>query len=91
MDNMAVVLAARSWLPKDDHLTALFRRLANEAIKWNFDIRIKHIAGKKNKDADNLSRGKVKEFLRRNPDGDSAPVIVPRRLVKELAELGKDL
>ena len=90
-DNMAVVLAARSWLPKDDHLTVLFRRLAREAIRWNFDIKIVHIAGKKNVDADHLSRGRTREFRKRNPDAHSEPVRVPRGLIRELASLGDDL
>jgi hypothetical protein len=86
-DNMAVVHCASSWLPRDDHLTKLFRILATKAIEFNFDLKVVHLPGVDNVDADDLSRGKIEAFRTRNPDAHSSPTEVPLRLVRDLCKL----
>ena len=75
---MAIVEAAKSWLPKDDLLTRLFRELATRAILHDFDLKVIHIPGKLNVDADDLSRGRIDSFLERNPRAHRSPMRVPR-------------
>ena len=86
-DNAAVVACAKSWLPRDDHLTRLFRRLASLAIRHDFDLKVVHLAGKLNTDADDLSRGRTTEFLSRNPHVHSSPTVIPVGLVASLTEV----
>jgi hypothetical protein len=86
-DNDAIVKCAKSWLPKDDHLTKLFKELAKLAIAHSFEIKVEHIAGKLNTDADDLSRGKISNFLARNPLARALPEAIPPGLIEELTNL----
>jgi hypothetical protein len=85
-DNASIVACADSWLPKDNHLTRLFRRLATAGIKHSFDLKVIHIPGKLNVDADDLSRGRIRDFQLRNPHVHSGPETIRSGLVEELTE-----
>ena len=69
-DNKAVAWAGMSWSLRLDHLAKLFRILARIAIRHNFEAKFSHIPGKGNVDAEDLSRGRLEEFRRRNPGAD---------------------
>jgi hypothetical protein len=86
-DNEAVVHCARSWLPKDDHLARLFRRLATLGIRYSFDLKVIHIPGRLNTDADALSRGRIRSFLMRNPRANPLPDTIQPGLIEELTEV----
>ena len=82
-DNMSVVHAINSWMPKHVHLVSLLKRLAKLAILNDFHFRAVHIPGKLNIDADLLSRNDIPGFRARNPSCDAAPTSVPHQLLMD--------
>ena len=82
-DNMSVVHAINSWMPKHLHLVSLLKRLAKCAILNDFHFRAVHIPGKLNVDADLLSRNDITGFRARNPSCDAAPTSVPHQLLMD--------
>ena len=88
-DNWAIVQSTSSGLPRDALLATLLRRVATEGIQHDFDLKVVHLPGKENIDADALSRGNLAAFRARNPSAHSAPLPVPAALREELRqELG---
>ena len=80
-DNMAVVYAVNGWLPKDDHLVSLLKRLAKLSVLHNFRVRCEHLPGVRNIDADLLSRDRINDFLTRNAGASLSRVRVPQDLL----------
>lgn len=83
-DNIAVVHAVNGWLPKDQHLVALLKRLAKLSIKYNFRVSAVHIPGVENVDADDLSRRRIDKFLARHPGRRNNRVRVEAAFLQEL-------
>ena len=81
-DNKAVACAGTSWSPRLGHLAKLLRILARIAIRHNFEAKFSHIPGKSNVDADDLSRGRLEEFRRRNPGADRSESTHSRSLLE---------
>ena len=85
-DNMAVVESAKTFLPKDSHLCKLFRVLASLTIEHSFEIRLVHIAGKDNTDADNLSRMNISDFVKRYPEARAGRIRIPTDIINFLLD-----
>ena len=69
-DNAVTVAAWQSGYSRDPHLMAIVRELWLLATRLQISVRIRHIAGVDNTDADDLSRGRIDEFLARLRPGE---------------------
>ena len=76
-DNESVVHCMNNGTSKCVNVMSLMRKLFFVAAKFNFDIRLTHVAGIDNVAADLLSRLKVKEFLVEFPGSDVIGCVVP--------------
>ena len=85
-ENMAVVDSAKSFLPKDRHLCKIFRVLASLSIEHSFEIRLVHIAGKDNTDADDLSRMNISDFIKRYPEARKGRTRIPVDIINYLLD-----
>ena len=57
-------------------MMAIIRAIFFKAASVNLNLILSHISGKKNIDADMLSRLQVEDFLARNPHADEEPTIL---------------
>ena len=62
-DNSAIVCVVNSGTSRCPHLMRLVRLLFATAVRHNFDVRLKHVPGTSNIEADLLSRLDVTRFL----------------------------
>jgi len=83
-DNMAVVLVVNDGYPKDPKLRHYLRHLWLCAIRCGFTFSAVHVRGVTNTDADDLSRGKISDFLSRHPNRSNRQVTVTREHVEAL-------
>ncbi|KAK3099735.1 hypothetical protein FSP39_008685 [Pinctada imbricata] len=79
-DNMAVIEIINKQSSKDKTIMRLIRRLVLCALQYNIVFRAKHIAGKLNVIADNLSRFKFQEAKTLAPWLKLQPTIIPPHL-----------
>ena len=66
-DNVTVVSAINKGYAKQGVLGNMLRALTFYSMKFNFHMQARHVPGKSNILADQLSRLQVKKFLRANP------------------------
>ena len=79
-DNMAVVTVINKKSCKDKVLMRLLRRLVCVSLKFNVHVRAKHVPGKLNTLADQLSRFNFQEALLSAPHLSRNPTEIPSRL-----------
>ena len=84
IDNMAVVYALNSGLPRDPALAFLVRELNLLAVIHSFRYRAVHVPGRFNQAADALSRFDFDRFKRLCPDSDSDPTQVSEDFISHL-------
>ena len=75
-DNKTTIEVWQSGTCTDSLMMAIIRAIFFKAAKVNLNIILSYIQGKKNIDADLLSRLQVHEFLQRNPQADWEPTIL---------------
>ena len=79
-DNMSVVNCVRGGSSKDPRLAHLLRILALGQALGQFDIRITHIAGRRNVAADALSRNNLMCYFSLCPQAPRVPFPIPPQL-----------
>jgi hypothetical protein len=81
-DNTAAVAAINSGSCRQPLMMELIRELWFTCCTHSFEIRAVHVAGVKNVDADDLSRGAIHQFKQRNPTVNSFSTmhVIPRCL-----------
>ena len=80
-DNQAVVHIINKQTAKDHELMKLLRKLVLSAMKFNVNIKARHIPGLKNVKADMLSRFQIQRALETFPELDREPVHLPTHLL----------
>ena len=75
-DNKSTVEAWQSGTCNDALMMAIIRAIFFRAAKFNLNVILSYFPGKKNIDADMLSRFQVEEFLARNPEADTDPTFL---------------
>uniref|UniRef100_A0A1X7SK10 RNase H type-1 domain-containing protein n=1 Tax=Amphimedon queenslandica TaxID=400682 RepID=A0A1X7SK10_AMPQE len=86
-DNQAVVSALATRSAKDPFLSHLLRSLFFFLAHYNISYRAQHIAGKRNRAADALSRNKLNEFLSVFPQAPKSPSPIPGSLLSMLLDI----
>ena len=89
-DNEAVVNVINTGSCKEPHLAHMMRCLFFIEAKFNFIITAKHIPGKSNTDADNLSRGGSQLFLSSHPQANHLPTPLKPSLIESLTSVAPD-
>ena len=82
-DNMAVVEVINKQTAKDKRLMCLIRKLVLSAMKFNINMKAKHVQGISNTKADLLSRSQVHKARQLFPDLDSIQTQVPDHLLPQ--------
>jgi len=72
-DNTAAVTAINTGACQDDRMMELAREMWFISCTHAFELHAVHVAGAANINADDLSRGRVSQFLLRNPTASSSP------------------
>ena len=81
-DNQAVVAVINTGTAKDGHLAHLLRCLHYAEAFYEFRLIARHVAGRENDRADDLSRNGLASFLSKVPEADSYPTPIPPYLVE---------
>jgi len=86
-DNAAVAHAVNNGLPHNRQLRSLVRLLWLQALKYNFRFSSTYVPGVSNVDADDLSRGRINDFLTRShKSGRSVRCVFPEPTQLRLIE-----
>ena len=83
-DNTAVVTVLNSRYAKDVVLMRMLRCLFFVEAHFQFFLTVSHIPGVHNDLADDLSRNRLPSFLRKMPNVDCIPSIIPHSLLQWL-------
>ena len=83
-DNQAVVSALATWSAKDRYLSHLLRSLF--LAHYNITYRAQHIAGRRNRAADALSRNNINDFFSVFPQAPKSPSSIPASLLTLLLD-----
>ena len=89
-DNEAVVSVINTGSCREPHLAHMMRCLFFIEAKLNFTIIAEHIPGKRNTDADALSRDGMLAFLSSHPQADHLPMPLRPSLVQNLTSVAMD-
>ena len=77
-DNSSVVFCVNQGTSKSPAVMTLIRQLFFIAARYNFDLRLTHVAGVLNVAADLLSSLRVVEFRKGFPGADVTGTVIPR-------------
>ncbi len=83
-DIISVVALLRRGSCKDRHLAFLLGELTLAAIQHSFAFTAIHVPGKRNVQADALSRSNFQAFHRARPDAEPLPLTIPQPLLQKL-------
>ena len=90
-DNTAVVEVINKQSARDKMLMTLVRKLVISAMKFNINIKARHIPGIKNTKADLLSRFQVQKARQLFPDLEVKPTVVPPHLMPTAFEIKRQI
>lgn len=80
-DNEALVSVINKQTSTDVHVLKMVRFMVLRCLQHNILFKAKHIPGKKNSQADYLSRLQVERFLESHPNAHRNPSQIPEQLL----------